>query len=91
MFDFVSNSNQHVCKGKKVNHQLRLIPETINILKNYFSIIFTIAIILVINDTRLRELNSHGFKSGWQIAKDESFEPAMDQRLHIRKWYTENR
>ena len=30
-FDFVSNSNQHVCKGKKVNHQLRLVPETVTI------------------------------------------------------------
>ena len=28
-FDFVSNSNQHVCKGRKVNHRLRLVPETV--------------------------------------------------------------
>ena len=28
-FVFLSHSNQHVCKGKKVNHQLRLVPETV--------------------------------------------------------------
>ena len=28
-FVFVSNSNQHDCRGKKVNHQLRLVPETV--------------------------------------------------------------
>ena len=35
-FVFVSNSNQHVCKGKKVNHQLRLVPETVTITFNRY-------------------------------------------------------
>ena len=28
-FVFVSHSNQHVCKGKNVNRQLRLVSETV--------------------------------------------------------------
>ena len=28
---FVSKLNQQVCKGQKVNHQIRLVPETVTI------------------------------------------------------------
>jgi len=35
---FVSNSNQQVCKGRKVNHELRLVPETVT--KNIIVVLF---------------------------------------------------
>ena len=37
-FVFASNSNQHICRGKKVKHKLRLVPETVTSCKSNFKL-----------------------------------------------------